>query len=401
MELTIKQEPRNNLLKPALIALLFSILVGAGVIILGTNQTPLLLMYYFFGINFIAALDNSKSSISSSLLGLTLFTLMCATNNANGQNGDYRAYNELYMHFFNGGTIENIYGYSTDYGYMVLMNWISATGITYNWFISILAVFSLMLIRSTVSKITTHYSLVLFCYAMFPFFYDVYQFRYFFAYSFVIYALQFIIFEQKKNYLKFATIVIISSLFHSSTLLFLIYILLRLNIKAILKLGFVISALLAAGSLFLNINVVNYIVSILQISKLQTYTSGTLSYKLNPLTSFSIILFIAFFIFILKKIKDYNNDYTTNTVLWLNLINLFILPLLFVSLDFERFIRPILIINYAIIAAYFVKIPFNKRFLLLISLVIVVFFRQLMMMGLSGVIIENNFVLDFLYTIFE
>jgi len=391
----------SKLLKSAFTFLLFVLIVGFGASILGINTFPTLLIFYFFGINLIASLNNSKPYLTPLLLILSLLVLMGATNNDNGVNGDYYAYNDLYSHFKTGGTIENITGYKTDLGYMVLMDFFASSNIPYNIFITFVAIIGLLLIRSTVMKLTNHYSLILVCYSLFPFFYDVYQIRYFLAYSIIVYALQYIIFFENKSYLKYSILVIFSALFHSSTILFLLYLLITLKIKSILKFLFAISIFVSLGSLLFSINAVNYIVSIVQISKLETYTSAALNYKLNPLTSLSIILFISFFIWITNKINKNDNTYTTNRILWMNLLNILLLPLLFVSLDFERFIRPILIINYAIISVYLLKQPLKYRCVLFLLLILVVFFRQYMMFGFSQAVFENNNILQLLNTFFE
>ncbi|KWX79917.1 EpsG family protein [Paenibacillus jilunlii] len=391
---------KDKFIRPVYVSFLFALIVGIGVIVSGTSNTMFLLAIFIFLANVFCSFEQRNSRILALLLLITAYILMVATNNNSGANGDYRAYHGLYEHFSYGGSISNITGYRAEYGYMVLMLAVSKLGISYNMFLAVLAAVSITLIHSTVSKITTNYNLVLSCYMLSPFFYDVFQFRYFFAYSIVVFALKYILFENKKNYLKYAALVIISSFFHTATLFFLLYLVLKLNVRLFIKLALLVSVFVTVANFVMKKNMVDIIYSFINFSKLEYYTSGTIKYQLNSFTPVMIILVILYFVFIAKSIYDKDPSFTNRQILWVNLLNILIFPLLLVSLDFERFLRPILLINYALIAEHNKRLFGSKRNLILISLLVVVGLRQYFMNDVTNIILENNYIFAYFNNLF-
>lgn len=386
---------------PILIASLFfsSFIIVIGTVVFGTNYAFYLLAFSIFVTNVLFSLELKKTNIMAFLLLVVLYVLMAATNNQNGLNGDYLAYSSLYNHFLYGGGLSNITGYTTDYGFMILMFLVSKLGISYNIFLALLTLVSIYLIKATISKITTTYNLFLVCYTLTPFFYDVFQIRFFFTYSIILFALQFIIFEKKKSYIKYTLLVLFASLFHKTAIFFLLYLLLKVKLKILIQFILAVSALLAVVSLFTRVNIVNIVFPFIQFSKFEKYTTGEIQYQLNPLTSLAIVILVTFFIFIARSIYIKNPTYTNKVILWINLLSIILFPFFFISLDFERFIRPIMLINYAVIAANITMFTKNVRLWLLISLFAVLSGRQFLLFNVTEKVLDNNYIFDFLSTL--
>ncbi|UQZ33123.1 hypothetical protein C2I18_05855 [Paenibacillus sp. PK3_47] len=358
-----------------------------------------MILYFFsaciYFLNLITVVFKKKSRLFAILLFVLMFILMTATNNSNGENGDYRAYSNLYNHFLNGGTLANIAGYQTDFGYMTLLYWVSKLNITYNAFLVLISIISFFLIRSTVKKITNNYNAVLVFYTIFPFFYDAIQFRFFFAYSIIVFALRYLLFENNKDYKKYFILVLFASLFHLTALFYFVYFLVFLNFKTLLKALGILSFIITLYLFISNISIVNIINNIISYDKIEQYSVGNIGYDLNPLTSFAIIFFMIFFVFIITYINKKNESHTTNYLLLLNIINLLILPFLLVSLDFERFIRPVLFINYAVISKEVFNLNSRARAVLLFSLLTILFLRFYMMKDSALILLENNYIFSF------
>lgn len=390
----------TKLIRPLYVTFISAIIIGLGTIVYGTEYAFYLIALSVFLINVFCSFERNGSKILAALLLIIAYTFMAATNNSNGNNGDYLVYNDLYNHFFYGGSIANTIGYSAEYGYMLLMLTVSKLNISYNLFMALLAAISIKLIHSTISKLTTNYNLVLTCYALSPFFYDAFQFRYFFAYSIVVYALQFILIERKTSFIRYTALIILASLFHKTIIFFLLYLVLKLSLKPLIKAGIVISLILTAGSFVAKINIIDIVYSFIKFSKFESYTSGSIAYKLNSLVSFAIILLAIYFVVLARMIHKKNPSHTNKQILLLNYLNLIILPFLLVSLDFERLFRPLLLINYAVIATE-AKL-FRKRNLLIIGLIGVLLARQVLMFdGVSTTILENNFAVEYLTNLFK
>lgn len=360
-----------------------------------------ILVISIYYLNMLFAFGKRNFKLIAFLLLMVAYILMVATNNNNGENGDYRAYLELYNHFRFGGNISNIKGYQTDYIYMILMFLLAKLNLSYNLFLGVFTLVAILLIYSTLSKITKNHNLVLLLYMIFPFFYDVIQFRFFFAYSIVIFALKYIIFEEQKSYIKYILLIILASLIHNTVLFFLLYVILKSKLKIFIRLLLVIMTAITILAFTIKINIVDILNPILAIDKIDSYTSGTLSYELNPIVSIIIMLIILYFILVIKKLHMKHQTYTSKQILWLNNLNIVLFPFLVISLDFERFLRPILLINYAMIASYYLLLSKTSKFLLLTSLILILCFRLVMMLGFAEMAFENNYILELINNLFH
>ncbi|WP_329469251.1 EpsG family protein [Exiguobacterium sp. 9-2] len=347
-----------------------------------------------FFINAYFSFKKINSNLISVMYLIVLFIFMTNTGNKNGLNGDYKAYEGLYMHFSNGGSIGNIAGYTTDYFYMALMKLISLTGIEYNGFLILVSLTSFFLIFSTIKELTKNYNLILLCYSISPFFYDVFQIRYFFAYSIVIFALKYII-TKKNNGFKYTLLILFASLFHKAILFFLIYNLVFFRIKLILQLVFSVFSGVTILSLFTKINLIDFFYSKLNISSFETYTSNEIKYEISSTTSLLTIFFIIVLIWIINLINSQTNEFIVNRVLWLNYFNILLMPFMFITLDFERYTRPIMLINYALIASYLHIFKLRKKIIIIIFLLLVLLTRQIIMIETTKTVIENNLFINY------
>jgi hypothetical protein len=394
-------DPKDKLIRPIYVSFLFAAFFIFGILFYGTENLTIIFSVFVFAANMVCSFEKRKSPILSLLLLTIAFILMAATNNTNGSNGDYRAYNELYTHFLNGGSISNIYGYKTDYGYMTLMLWVSKLGVSYSFFAVIVTSAAIALIYPVISKISNHYNLILSCYALSPFFYDAFQLRYFFAYAIVIFSFRYVLFERSHNLFKYALFVLVASLFHSTVLFFLLYLLLKFSVKYIVRILVFLSISVTAYSFITHTNVVDLASKFVNFSKFDYYSSGSITYKLNVFTPFMVILVMAYFMFIIHKIYKESPTFINRRVFYMNMLNIIIFPFLLISLDFERFMRPILLINYAIIASSLYSFKIKRPIILLLSLFIVLGLRQYFMFNVTSTIFENNFIFERLNILFN
>lgn len=338
---------------------------------------------------FIGSTTKKNIKLFGILLMFFLFIVITASNNNSMKNGDFAAYHALYNHFLFGGDIENVVGYTTEIGYMVIMYAISKLGLSYNMFLIIISLISLVLFTSTIKKITNNYTFVILCYSIFPFVYDAIQIRFFFAYSIIVYALNYILFQEKKNIFKYILFVLFASTIHTASIFYLIFLLTSFKFKKIIKISFIISIMLTFISLVTNINVVEFLFSIFKYNEFEKYTNSMLSYQVSVYTSLFVMILMIFFLLLVRYIWKNNYSFMTEKIYQINLILAVLYPLTLISLDFERLFRPILIINYALIAAN--RVVFGKKYLMIVCCIILVLtIRLVPIFDYVKLLYENN-----------
>lgn len=322
-----------------------------------------------------------KNRIISVMLCVCLFILFVFADNRSGRNGDYSAYSTLYERFLHRETFAQVLSsdsseYVTDHGFMFLMQICAAVKLPFSGFRLLIAAVSLLLCSKTISMITENNIIVSLMYCIYPFFYDLIQIRYLLGYSAVVYGCRYLLENKSGGAFRFTVCVIAASLIHSSCLYFLIFLLIYLRKAPVLKPLFAVSAVLSILSAFSGFNIASVVFRDGQMSKYDD-----IGYKLNIFTSAAMILYIAFFISAVHRLKSDEKYY--DILRWINYICILLIPFMFVSLDFERFMRPVLIMDYAYIAGASESAKLNKRIIILAASVFVLSCRCFLMSGFA------------------
>lgn len=179
----------------------------------------------------LAALVAPSNRLISFFLVLVIFTVIAG----NIENPDRANYLMNFDGIQSGG-----YDYSFEPGYQALAFLAACIGLDYGAFHFLLTAVALILITRTVIDLTNRPALAMFAYVCFPFFWDVTQVRNFYAMSIVMYGMRYILVEHRTSMTKYVFAISCASLFHITSLFYLLFLLARIRNKVILwcALGF-------------------------------------------------------------------------------------------------------------------------------------------------------------------
>ncbi|HFI0466393.1 TPA: EpsG family protein [Streptococcus suis] len=251
-------------------------------------------------------------------------------------------------------------------GYSFLMDLFRSHQFTFLQFRATILIVSYVLIWLVLVKIKANKNLVLALYFVFPYNFDVIQFRNFFAAALFLYGFTDFMLDNKNGTIKFAITTWISSLFHSISY---IYFILLLAHKKITNFKFM-------RQLFVAIFVSLLLVSVLFRSQLLGLFSSIFigfnrekaTYYLNEGTRNGFLVFWFFeivFLYISYSLHNQNKKFNflsefdskvVEKIFWINLILTFLFPITMINFNFSRIFRNILIINYGL-GAYVLLMP--------------------------------------------
>ncbi len=182
------------------------------------------MLLFLFIIAIIAGIIFPKSKV------ITIYQIaICAIMFAfNVDIPDYKGYYGTYYSIIEGGIYESHFE-RFGFLYKAICKLSISIGLDFNTFRLFLFLGCIFLIIFSVKKLTPRINLVLSLYMVFPFTMDCIQIRNFIAEAVIIFAFQFIFLSteqknaNKKNIILFITFVIIATLFHPTSLIYLIY----------------------------------------------------------------------------------------------------------------------------------------------------------------------------------
>lgn len=199
------------------------------------------------------------------------------------------------------------------------------------------------------------------CYALFPFAYDAIQVRFFLSFTIVLFSLQYLIDEKRSGLIKYIIGVVLATLFHSTAIIYGLFILIRLNgneklRQRLLAAIFAVSIVLMGYSLFhpnsaFRMVLVNLFVSNASEIKVRNYLGY--SWKATLMLIAQELLFFATAAINKKMAEDvYERDaleYKVSQLIYgCNLVISCTLPLLLVTPQFLRLFRNLTLLNYGI-----------------------------------------------------
>lgn len=310
--------------------------------------------------------------------------------------GYLRAYNYLLEYGLNHiGEVNADTNGGSDFGFLLLMWVLGVLGFSYNGFVTVLALISVILIQKGIKRIGGNYGLILSCYALMSFTYDCFQIRFFFAYSIIIYGLKYIL-QQNKEKRMFLIFLAIAMFFHFSSVFFLILLItpkfLAEKYKIIIG-GFLVLFAMA----YLNIgSIMTIFASLIPTERLLQYANQGV--EISIFTSAFVSVIVIAMILITGHIYKKSKSSFAENLLRLNIICSVLIPILPLSLDFERFLRPVLMYDYAVISSPMV-VSKKKRYLFSAIIILLAATRvSVMVNSFTKDIIQNNYFMDFLFS---
>ena len=292
------------------------------------------------------------------ILFLLPLVIMIIIMGGNINNLDTQVYYDIYY---------GQYFFSKDYLFGILVDIFSYFNVTLNEFRLLISAFGLVLIFSTVRKYSTSMLVFILLYISFPFFYDIVQVRNFLGVSLVVFAVPYLLTNNKINTLFGICLILSASLIQKTHLIWFIFIFISyfLKNKKIIHI-FVISCFMFSF-LFLFPTFYNILGDFLKGLNL-----NGLSYFVDRDTRFGwsvnwLIQLVNLIIlcYIDKKMQNLNisekERKICNFIYKINIASTICLPLYILNSTFARILRNCMILDFINISIFFKNNKFKNR----------------------------------------
>lgn len=289
----------------------------------------------------------------------------------NYSNADYGNYEAAYNDIKAGGT--NAY---LDVGFSFLMKLCGLCGLSYQGFMIVISALCLLIFTLALRRLTKSVSVALAFYIVYPFVFDIVQYRNFLAFAFVLYGLRFLLKDKVriKDIALYLVFVLIGSLIHLSVIIYSAFILVAIKrFKPFAVLTGILLALITF--LIINNEILNRILMFLRFDRFVKYDAD---YNYSTFAQYFVLYL--FFMF-LAGIK-FKNKFQSNKFKLLLVASLF-LPFIIMTGTSARFIRNTFILFYAFLldtnGCKFSKMSLKQIFihLALFASILFVFYAQL------------------------
>lgn len=278
----------------------------------------------------------------------------------NTNNADYGNYENAYNSFANGAS-NNYF----EIGFYLLMRLCIILRLSYQGFLLFISAITLFIFSRSIKYLTNNRLLAFAFYFVYPFAFDIVQYRNFLGFAFVLYGIHYLLKPDKtiKNIILYLFFVLLGSSIHTSMLIYAIFIIAKIKSP---RLVFGLSFIGFISLIFLITNQ-TILVSILSKIGLEKYCryeiAGTLSTFIQYfLVYLALMIIVLFKFYYVDKIPSYEKinkkNSTESMILKILFLCICLLPFIIMNGTSARFIRNALIIFYSFIAnsSYFVKI---------------------------------------------
>lgn len=275
-----------------------------------------------------------------------------------GDNEIYEAIYEKYPSMSIKGALNGNFAFGSEKGFILYSYLLAKIGVPFNIYMALTFIWCTALCYVTFRKITSNYSYILMLYFAYYFLFDIQQIRNFIGVSIIIFSMGYL-FDGKS--FKYMVGVLIASLFHSSMLTYLLF--LVVNTKSFdkySKLIFRTSAFFATVVLFMNLAGLNVIKNF-AMSLASVNSSMYIYDKFNVLRPVIEFAMFAYFTFLTHKIHiNHLENPIAKKIYHINVVSFLFMPLLLISIVMDRLMRPALLLDYAIFANYYSSLGFIK-----------------------------------------
>lgn len=270
----------------------------------------------------------------------------------------------------------NVITFSNDLrepGYFFINLIFAKLGFSYHYFMAVVTLICYLLIFSTIRKYTNNYNCILLLYCIHLFIFDIIQIRNFISVSLFIFAIRFLIKDNIKNRVKYTLIICIASTIHTTSLFFLLALLIKDNKQNHLIKFIAIFSILGCIIVFFNGNKIPFISAIMENMLRGTVRGRYLTVEVPIryiLTLFTLQVLNFTMLYLCKRNMDIAYDYISdnknldiikfvNVIFWINALSFMFLPFCMQSINFYRLMRNNNILNFTCVAI--TNGYFNKR----------------------------------------
>ena len=255
----------------------------------------------------------------------------------NTNNADYRNYENAY----------NLIGQGQNDGYFELMFLIlvklgNLFGLSYQGFLAAMATITLLLFRKAISNFTDNMLITYGLFIVYPFMFDIVQYRNFIAYAVCLYGLKYIYKEAvtKKDMLKYAAFVILGSLFHLSAIAYMAFLLIALKDKK----NVLVISLLFSGLFIVLLAFPNLFKLLLDLVGLSRYARYDIGNNFSTFVQYAAV----YIMFLALGMLSMKGKSGTKELKFMFVVLIFV-PLILFSGSASRIFRNVFTVFYAII----------------------------------------------------
>lgn len=246
---------------------------------------------------------------------------------------------------------------NSEFGFVYLMQLGNKLGLDWVSFKLVMSIICVPLIYSTVKMFSSNLNFVYFFYLIHSFFMDAEQFRNFIALSIFIYAVRFLLSENRKSKVFYILCILIATSIHNSFIFYVPLIFINGVDKNKLAKGVALFSLILCLITFLNGNEIPLISSIIMNlgdinSKILKYVNSTTRYGF--LIPFYLHTFNFFVVYTCRKYV-YKSDLLNakqikfiNLIFWINVFAFAFFPLYMKTTTFYRLSRNLNILNFIV-----------------------------------------------------
>lgn len=315
----------------------------------------------------------------------------------------FNTHNPDYLNYKNQYDLVSETGmYSSSEQLFVILIYISnLLHLNYQGFLIIISFIGLLLMAKTIKKYTKNVSFVFALFSLYPLLESAIQIKQFLAMSIVIYSIKFLITKGKKYSLYYIISIIVATSIHSSSIYFLIFLL----IKHLKSKYIVLTSVMMFGVFFVTLNIYPEIITLIADERIYNQYISSSDMRLDIYKSILLIIWqLCGIIIVLISskgiIRSESKDITTlenaKFIDLINKINILMLPssfFYFYTMLFMRLYRSVLPLNYIAIAICITVIikKGGKPYFIIILFVTYILLTFLYFNIISGNVYEHIF----------
>ncbi len=243
---------------------------------------------------------------------------------------------------------------SFDIGFQIMMLISKACGLSFQCFVGLISVISLLIMSKAIMNLSHNPVLVMCAYFFYPFVLDGEQIRSFLGTSLALLGISYVLKEQRNGLKKYIILCILAGLIQASCLFFLLYGCIFFS-RRIVKWITIIGCIIFIGFRDLVIWFIS-LFGFINMNKVTGYFehSAALSNWYIYVIFYLLIFFTMMFLIKKQKWDIYNQkqNINLNIAYKLNILSLVLLVLLYLNPNLERLFRLILLVDYCVMSNY-------------------------------------------------
>lgn len=310
--------------------------------------------------------ENKKIKVFDKVIFIFIFAVSWILFALNTGNADYFNYETAYNLIASGGDDEYF-----EFFFRLIVKASVTIGLSYQMFLAVIATITLTLFVNAIKHFTNNKTWVYAFYILYPFVFDVVQYRNFISFTLCLYGLHFIFKDSVnlKQIIKFCAFTALGSLFHLSSVLYFFFLLILVK-----KTKHVLYIAVSIFSFVIVMLVIpNLFETVLQFFGLSKYIRYEIDYNLSTFIKY----FTVYLAFLLLGVLNLQEKYDKKSLKLMLVIMIFV-PFILFNGTSARFFRNAFVLFYAIILDKKEESISFKKVILMISLLVVVVFVGIM-----------------------